>query len=205
MLKLLIRLALLINFRATLRTAAKLEYGAGIFCFKLALRAQNEGHLSLAQFLKIQYAEEDSHARMLGGLVDGKQRQHRNCQTGIWKRGQDYQFLDGISQRYWAAKLFFWFRKPEELEWADILAFMCVIESQVAKFYEVLKQADDEAVTAIAGKILIDETEHAGCLKNYLTHFHSNPSGAIAYWQAKTVLAFVGGLVDLVISLAKTN
>jgi hypothetical protein len=203
MLKLLIRLALYFNFCATLRTAAKLEYGAGIFCFKLALRAQDEGYLNLAQFLKQQFAEEDSHARMLGGLVDGGDRLHRNTQTGVWQRGEDYQALDGISQRYWAAKLFFWFKKPEELDWADILAFMCVIESQVAKFYEVLQEAQDLAVVAIACKILQDEIEHADYLRICLNSFHSDPQGAIAYWQDRKVLAAIGGLIDLARSLLK--
>ncbi|MEH2148618.1 ferritin-like domain-containing protein [Nostoc sp.] len=198
MLKLLIRLALLIDFCATLRTAAKLEYGAGIFCFKLAIRAEDEGYLNLAQFLKQQFAEEDSHARMLGGLVDGRTRLHRNCQAGVWSKG-DYQALDGISQRYWAAKLFFWFRKPEELDWADTLAFMCVVESQVAKFYEVLGETRDNAVVALANKILQDETQHADYLKNCLSCFHSDPQGAIAYWQDRKVLAAIGGLIDLVI------
>ncbi|MEH1808510.1 ferritin-like domain-containing protein [Nostoc sp.] len=199
MLKSLIRLALKINFRATLRTAAKLEYGAGIFCHKLAIRARNDGYLNLAEFLIAQYTEEDSHARMLGGLVDGGDRLHRNTQTGVWEKG-DYQALDGISQRYWAAKLFFWFKKPEQLDWADTLAFMCVVESQVAKFYEVLQKDKDSAVVAIAQKILIDETQHADYLKNCLSCFHSDPEGAIAYWQDRKVLAAIGGLIDLVIS-----
>lgn len=198
MLKLLIRLALHLNFRATLRTAAKLEYGAGIFCFKLAMRAQEEGHLNLAEFLKQQCAEEDSHARMLGGLVDGCDRYHRNCPTGVWKKN-DYQALDGISQRYWAAKLFFWFKKPEVLQWSDILAFLCVIESQVAEFYEVLGRSHDSAVVAIAQRILQEETQHADYLKNCLSCFHSDPEGAIAYWQDRKVLAAIGGVIDLVI------
>lgn len=208
MLKLLIRLALHFNFHATLRTAAKLEYGAGIFCFKLAIRAEDEGHMDLAKFLKRQYTEEDSHARMLGGVVDGNDRIRRNCPSGIWKKGSyqedgtwkkgNYQFLDGISQRYWAAKLFFWFKKPEELEWADILAFMCVIESQVAKFYEVLKQSDDEIVSAIANKILSDETEHAHSLKKFLCCFHQKPEAICMKWHLRVALAFVGGSIDLV-------
>lgn len=197
MLKLLIRFALFINFRATLRLAQKLEYGAGIFCFKLSVRAADEGYLNLAQFLKQQFAEEDSHARMLGGLVDGSDRLHRNTQAGVWKKG-DYQALDGISQRYWAAKLFFWFKKPEELAWADILAFMCVVESQVAKFYEVLQKDKNIAVVAIANKILQDETQHADYLENCLSCFHSDPNGAIAYWQDRKVLAVFGGIIDLV-------
>jgi hypothetical protein len=200
MLKLLIRLALKFNFRATLRTAAKLEYGGGIFCFKLALRAADEGYLNLAEFFKKQFIEEDSHARMLGSLVDGSDRLHRNTETGVWQRGQDYQALDGISQRYWAAKLFFNFQKPEVLEWADILAFMCVIESQVAKFYEVLAEVKDSAVVAIAQKILQDEIGHADYLKTCLHHFHPDPEGAIAYWQDRKLLAAIGGLIDLVIS-----
>lgn len=199
MLKLLIRLALHLNFRATLRTAAKLEYGAGIFCFKLALRAQEEGHLNLAQFLKQQFAEEDSHARMLGGLVDRGSRLHRNCQTGVWKKEQDYQFLDGISQRYWAAKLFFGFKKPEELDWADTLAFMCVIENKVALFYEVLREDGDSAVLAIALKILADETQHADYLKNFLHSFDSNPEGIYMKWRSRTIYAYVGGFLDLLI------
>ncbi|WP_445634572.1 Ferritin-like domain-containing protein [Nostoc sp. DSM 114161] len=200
MLKLLIRLALYLNFNATLRTAAKLEYGAGIFCFKLAIRAQDDGYLNLAKFLKAQYAEEDGHARMLGGLVDGVERLHRNTQTGVWQRGQDYQALDGISQRYWAAKLFFWFQKPEELGWADILAFMCVVEQQVAKFYEVLQEVEDRAIAATAAKILQDELEHAGYLKNCLDSFHVDANSAIAYWQDRKILAVLGGVIDLVIS-----
>ncbi|MEH1777111.1 ferritin-like domain-containing protein [Nostoc sp.] len=203
MLKFLIRLALHLNFCATLRTAAKLEYGAGIFCFKLAVRAQEEGYLNLAQFLKQQFAEEDAHARMLGGLVDGGSRLHRNCETGVWIKG-DYQALDGISQRYWAAKLFFWFKKPEELDWAEILAFMCVIESQVAKFYEVLGEAKDSAVVATANKILSDETQHANYLKTCLSCFHSDPEGAIAYWQDRKILAALGGLIDLITASFKT-
>ncbi|MBN3875246.1 ferritin-like domain-containing protein [Nostoc sp. JL23] len=199
MLKLFIRLALHLNFRATLRTAAKLEYGAGIFCFKLALRAQEEGHLNLAEFLKQQFAEEDSHARMLGGLVDGCDRLHRNTQTGVWEKG-DYQALDGISQRYWTAKLFFWFRKPEELDWADTLAFMCVVENQVAKFYEVLGRSRDVAVAQIASKILSDETQHKDYLKNCLSCFHCDPQGAIAYWQDRKLLAAIGGVIDLFVS-----
>lgn len=206
MLKLIIRLALYLNFDTTLRTAAKLEYGAGIFCFKLAIRAQNEGYLNLAKFLKQQFSEEDSHARMLGGLVDGVGLTRRNCPSGVWNPGRyedgvwnpgRYQALDGISQRYWAAKLFFWFQKPEELEWSDILAFMCVVELQVAKFYEVLQEVEDKAVSAIANKILSDETTHADYLKTCLMNFHSDPQGAIAYWQDRKILAAIGGLIDL--------
>ncbi|MBW4677135.1 MAG: ferritin-like domain-containing protein [Desmonostoc geniculatum HA4340-LM1] len=208
MLKILIRLALFINFNATLRTAAKLEYGAGIFCFKLALRAQAEGYLNLAKFLKAQFTEEDAHARMLGGLVDGVERLHRNTQTGVWQRGEDYQALDGISQRYWAAKLFFNFQKPQDLHWADILAFMCVVEQQVIKFYEVLSEFQDSrlktqfiaSVRATSCKILQDELEHASYLKNCITCFHADPQGAIAYWQDRKILAALGGLMDLVVS-----
>ncbi|MEH1902521.1 MAG: ferritin-like domain-containing protein [Nostoc sp.] len=181
--------------------AAKLEYGAGIFCSKMAVRAQEEGCLARAEFLKNQSIQEDSHARMLGGLVDKKARLNRNCDTGAWvQEVRSFQFLDGISQRYWAAKLFFWFRKPEELDWADTLAFMCVIESQVAKFYEILGKVDDETVRAIADKILNDEIAHEADLKDSLSISHAAPETLYRKWRNRLILAYVGGLVDLVIS-----
>lgn len=207
MLKLLIRLALFINFSVTLRAAAKLEYGAGIFCLKIAIRAQEEGYLDLAQFLKRQFTEEDSHARMLGGLVDGALRVKRNCPGGvktITNNGRHYEAFDGISQRYWAAKLFFWFKKPEGFDWIDILAFMSVIESQVARFYEVLSESRDTSVAMIANKILTSEIEHADYLKRYAACFHSNSEGIYMKWKNRIILAWIGGIVDLM-NLAKSN
>ncbi|MFK0731421.1 MAG: ferritin-like domain-containing protein [Gloeotrichia echinulata GP01] len=202
MLKPLIRLALHLNFSATLRAATKLEYGAGIFCFKMAIRAQDEGYLNLAQFLKRQFTEEDSHARMLGGLVDGATRVKRNCPGGLVTiidgRHYDYEAFDGISQRYWAAKLFFWFEKPEGFDWVDILAFMSVVESQVAKFYEVLGEYEDTSVAIIAKKILTNENEHADYLKQCIACFHSNPEGVYMKWKNRIILAWVGGIIDLI-------
>jgi hypothetical protein len=202
MFKPLIRLALHINFSATLRTAAKLEYGGGIFCFKLAIRAVDEGYLNLAKYLKEQFAEEDSHARMLGGLVDGGSRLKRNCLTGS-KNGNGYEAFDGISQRYWTAKLFFWFKKPEEFSWIDILAFMYVIERFVISFYEVLGESNIPEVQAIALKILQDELEQTEKIKAFLAAFHLCPDIVISKWNHRIILAANGGFIDGIRSLIK--
>lgn len=196
MLKFLFRLALKHNLPGTLRLASRLEYGAGIFCAKLAKRAADDGYVHLSSHLAKQFTEEDSHARMLGGLVDGKNRLNPNCPTGIWKKGIDFDALDGISDRYWAAKLFFWFAKPQDLPWHDILAAIYVIETVVMSFYEVLAESEKESVAAIAFKILADETEHADYLKHCLFFFHCDSDGVIFKWQDRLPLAMLGGAID---------
>lgn len=201
MLKSLFRLALKLNSTGVLRTAEKLEYGAGIFCAKLAKRATDEGYCGLAQRMASQFTDEDSHARMLGGLVDGSDRLHPNCPTGIFNQGEKYLAFDGISQRYWAAKLFFWFRKPEDFDWADILAFMYVIEGVVQNFYEVLSESPDSAIAAIALKILVQEQSHSEYLKYCLGHFYGDPGGKIAQWEDRLPLAVIGAIVDLLKNL----
>ncbi|MBD2489001.1 ferritin-like domain-containing protein [Aulosira sp. FACHB-615] len=203
MLKLLFKLAFLVNFSGTLRAAAKLEYGAAVFCFKLSLRAEEEGLLKLSKYLKSQYEEENSHAKMLGALVDGKKRLKRNCPSGNWDKGGKYTAFDGISQRYWAARFFFGFKKPaDELAWADILSFMSVIECIVVAFYESLALVDDIAVNAIAIKILEEEIKQVGCLKSHLSSLHPQPKLLALKWQSRVMLGAIGAVIDL---LAKPN
>lgn len=197
MLKILITLAIKINLPAILRLAAKLEYGAGIFCFKLSQRAADDGYPTLYKNLRHQYAQEDAHAKMLGSLIDGQDRLKRNFPTGTDSH-KKWEPFDGISQRYWAAKLFFWFKKPEQLDWADTLAFMSVIEVIVASFYEVLAQNQDGSVRAIASKILAEELDHSEYLKLALSSFHSSPESMITKWEDRVILGAIGGVLDLI-------
>lgn len=201
MLKLLFKIALLLNFSGTLRTASKLEYGAAIFCFKLSIRAENEGLLGLSNYLKSQYEEENSHAKMLGALVDGKERLKRNCPEGNWHKG-NYIAFDGISQRYWSARLFFGFKSADEFSWSDILSFMTIIEGIVVCFYKVLTATNDIAVNAIALKILQEEIKQVECLKNCLSSLHPGPNFLAFKWQVRVILGAVGAILDL---LTKTN
>ena len=196
------RVALKRDFDNTLRLAAKLEYGASIFCFRLAIRAEEEGYHNLSTYFKKQFAEEDGHARMLGGLIDKKERLRRNCDAGTWSAGYYYP-LDGISVKYWAATLFFWFKKPSEFDWADILAFLYVIENFVILFYEVLAEHPENTVCSMATKILQEEKEQADYIKLSLQHFHPLPESLIEQWRSRVYLAAVGGLIDVIKNLIR--
>ncbi|MBD2437373.1 ferritin-like domain-containing protein [Nostoc sp. FACHB-110] len=206
MLKLLFKIALLLNFSGTLRTASKLEYGAAIFCFKLSIRAENEGLLNLAKYLKEQYEEENSHAKMLGALIDGKERLKRNGNNGNWDaKARIYTPFDGISQRYWSARLFFGFKTADEFAWADILGFMTVIEEIVVVFYKALSTTNDIAVNAIALKILHDEIKQVDCLKKSLSSLHPQPRFLTFKWQIRVILGAFGAAIDLLAKAKQSN
>lgn len=197
MLKFLFRLAIKHNFPGTLRLASRLEYGAGIFCTKLQERATVDGYPALADHFTKQAAQEDSHARILGGLIDGKSRIKRNCPGGIASYKIGYEALEGISQRYWSAKLFFGFKSAATFGWADTIAFIHVIEEVVAVFYSVLAECEDESIKAIALKIQGDELHHANYAKHCLWWFHPCPQQVIDKWRSRLLLAVLGGAIDL--------
>ncbi len=189
----------------------KLECGFSIFCYKKASQAENDQRFELAQRLWRQAKQEDAHARMLWGLLDGKRPitgkdvvfanpDYFVEQPAMDLGNRQLQIMDGISQRYKTAQAFFAGVKPSNLGWGDTLAFMTVGEAFGNIFYRwLLILGSPNQVQAVLSKIASDEKAH----RNYLWEALVEDTGCflatllIAKWTIRLVKALFYAVYDL--------
>ncbi|MDJ0677598.1 MAG: hypothetical protein QNJ36_19815 [Calothrix sp. MO_167.B42] len=147
----------------------RLELGVFFFCWRRSLEAAAEGKEELAATLKQQAQEEYSHAQIFGCLVNSPCKWPANTffkSSDSIKCGSS---LDGISKRYWMAKLLFGFAEASTYSWEDTLAFMAVLESFQSNFYQQLWQFLPPQHKDIIRKITSQELDHSIELRNQLT------------------------------------
>jgi hypothetical protein len=171
-----------------IRFLGRLEHGFYIFLHKKSQQAKIEGKYALAFQLERHARQEDGHAKMLWGLLDGKNRPKRNSDTTILVFNSEYfiaqpiarfsgehkqlQCLDGISRRYKSAQCLFGGKSAFDYDWSDSLAFMAAGELVGGFLYRLITLiflSDSESPErAIFQKIADDEIGHSNYLLNAL-------------------------------------
>lgn len=106
--------------------------------------------------------------------------------------------FDGMSKRYFCARLLFKNIIASDYSWEDKLAFMCVLEEEVAIFYQELIGVKDKEISAIASLITGDEFNHANYLKVALSRFTPFPDELIKKWRDRVWWAKWGLIIDAV-------
>ncbi|MCC5616526.1 ferritin-like domain-containing protein [Nostoc sp. CHAB 5836] len=104
--------------------------------------------------------------------------------------------FDGMSYRFVSSRLLFKGQTAFDYSWEDKLAFMYVLEEEVAALYQELVDADDPKLSAIALQITGDELNHANYLKLVLADFAPLPQAAIDKWRHRVWWAKWGLIVD---------
>ncbi|MEW5856719.1 MAG: ferritin-like domain-containing protein [Cyanobacteriota bacterium] len=114
-----------------------------------------------------------------------------------------FENFDGISKRYFSARVLFKNRDAADYPWEDKLAFMYVLEEETAKLYSEMSRLDDPKISAIAQQVTEDEFNHANYLKRSLAEFSPLPEAAIDKWRNRVWWARWGLVVDLIRFLMK--
>lgn len=108
-----------------------------------------------------------------------------------------FEQLDGISKKYFSAKLLFGGKSAYEFDWIDRLAFMCALERKTQQLYSVIEK-EESPLGAIAKKIHNDEVGHSDYLLKALGHFTNLPNSAIEKWESRIFWAQAGLIIDLI-------
>ena len=109
-----------------------------------------------------------------------------------------FENFDGISKRYFSAKILFDNKAAADYPWEDKLAFMYALEEETAAFYQMMVEAEDAILSAIALQITGDELNHANYLKLALSGFAPIPQAAIDKWRSRVWWAKWGLIVDAI-------
>jgi hypothetical protein len=168
-----------------IRFLGRIEYGFYIFLRKKTQQAKLEGKHALAFQLERHARQEEGHAKMLWGLIDGKNRPRQNSDTTILVFDTQYfivqpvrrfssddkqlQQLDGISHRYRVAQSLFGGKSASDYGWTDALAFMAAGELISGYLYKSIASIfPDSPEKAIFRKIADDEIGHSDYLLDAL-------------------------------------
>ncbi len=214
------------NLPEFVRLLAKLEYGVSACLTNLALQAEKDNYHGLAAQLSKHAAEEKSHGKMLGSLIDGKRRielrgggrwlsltdgkgneiaNHPEAGNGklitSGKYSGIFDNLDGISQRYKSLQLLLWGKKINDLPWESRLACMACLEEATLRFYIILASTSnlDFEIRAIALKIAGEEGCHANYFKYVLPQFSYFPEKELNKWRLRIFWARFALIIDFIL------
>jgi rubrerythrin len=106
--------------------------------------------------------------------------------------------FDGMSHRFLAARLLFQGQDAFSYPWEDRIAFMYVLEEEIAGLYLELALLKDADLSAIASQMAKDEFNHANYLKDALCRFTPFPEELLNKWRKRVRWAKWGMIFDAV-------
>ncbi len=111
--------------------------------------------------------------------------------------------FDGMSYRFVSSRLLFYNRAAFDYSWEDRIAFMCVLEEEIASLYLELALLKDGDLSALASQMTRDEFDHANHLKDALSRFSPFPQDLLNKWRKRVKWAKWGLVIDAVSFLCK--
>lgn len=100
---------------------------------------------------------------------------------------------DGISRRFWFARVFFGDKPADSYPWSDRLAYMIVLERFQAQIYRAIARRLPGKLSGVTGAIALEEYLHAEQLQTALAKADLAVSGemAIGRWERRLTLALL--------------
>lgn len=111
--------------------------------------------------------------------------------------------FDGLSYRFACSRLLWRNCAAFDYPWEDRLAFMYVLEEEVASLYLELMSVKDGKISSIASDMTEDEFNHANYLKMALCRFVPFPEELLNKWRNRVKWAKLGLIVDGIIFYLK--
>lgn len=181
----------------------RLELGVFFFCWRQSVLAEAEG-LEFAIALREQAEGEHAHAfyfsQMSGEksplLIDHYFR--REPEALDWAVINNTN-VDGISFRYWAARIFFGGKEAAAYDWDDKLCYMLVLERFQAIFYDRLVDYFDGDDAYRLYAIAVSEKIHSNSLENSLQQFYPDYQIKLLKWEARKYFAIATFAVEIIL------
>lgn len=155
----------------------KLELGVFYFCWRKYDQAKTEGRpfsLSLELQSKAEYRHAQTFSAFCGRSIPEPIAKafERPPAWGTLDFDNEVFQVDGISQKYLTAKIFFRGNKAKDLGWGDCLAMMAVLEKLQLYFYSELIDNLSNNFQKILERIALEEMLHGMQLEQELRiHF----------------------------------
>jgi hypothetical protein len=181
----------------------RLELGVFFFCWRQSVLAEAE-KLEFAIALKEQAEGEHSHAFFFAqksgqeftlGTEYMFSREPRSLNWSIMNGTQ----VDGISYRFWAARVFFGGRDAASYDWEDKLCYMLILERfQSAFYYRLVDYFDGDAAYHLCS-IAISEQLHGNNLGAIVQQYYPNSLFILLKWEARKYFAIATFAVEIIL------
>lgn len=179
----------------------RLELGVFWFCWRRSRETHNP---ALKDLLLDQARGEYRHAQILSRYAaeitpETQHLLHYSAddlfsreQASSWG-GYARENFDGISRRFWFARVFFGDRAADSYPWSDRLAYMVVLERFQAKFYKAIARHLPGRLGAVVGSIAIEEYLHGEQLQSALATADLRVccEMAVRRWERRLTLALL--------------